>query len=58
MALLKLNHSENFRDNYLSPAMRAGLVEMTHPNTPQNKKQKYRHTNKGNYLKKKLEKTP
>ena len=56
MNLLELKHSGNFRDNYLSPAMAAGLVEMTLPDAQNSKNQKYRLTSKGNDLKKKLEK--
>lgn len=28
--------------NYLSPALKAGLIEMTDPNSPKSPKQKYR----------------
>ena len=34
--------SAGFRKNYLHPAMSAGLVEMTHPESPTAKNQKYR----------------
>ena len=55
MNLLDLHHAGNFRDNYLSPAIEAGYVEMTLPETPKSKKQEYRLTAKGIELKKKLE---
>jgi len=55
MELLGLNHIGNFRNNYLNPAMYAGLIEMTHPDSPKSKNQKYRLTSKGNELKVKTE---
>ncbi|MDD9820811.1 MAG: hypothetical protein OXR07_08040 [Nitrospira sp.] len=42
MAELGLSHRPAFRKNYLHPAMDAGLVEMTHPESPTAKNQKYR----------------
>lgn len=38
---LGLSHRPSFRKNYLSPAMDAGWVEMTHPESPTAKNQKY-----------------
>ncbi|MEI6765321.1 MAG: DUF4062 domain-containing protein [Bacteroidota bacterium] len=55
MELLDLRHSGNFRDNYLYPAIEAGYVEMTLPETPKSIKQKYRLTQKGIELKKGLD---
>ncbi|MCY4244014.1 MAG: Fic family protein [Gammaproteobacteria bacterium] len=42
MAELGLSHRPTFRKNYLRPAMEAGLVEMTRPESPTAKNQKYR----------------
>jgi len=56
MELLGLNHIGNFRNNYLNPAMKAGLIEMTLPDSLKSKNQKYRLTSKGNELKVKTEK--
>ena len=42
MEELGLLHRPTFRKNYLQPAMDAGLVEMTHPESPTAKNQKYR----------------
>jgi len=52
--LLELKHEGNFRDNYLLPALKLGFIEMTDPEKPNNPKQKYRLTNKGKELKKKI----
>lgn len=41
MAAMGLSHRPTFRNNYLRPAMSAGLVEMTHPEPPTAKNQKY-----------------
>ena len=42
MAELGLSHRPTFRKNHLRPAMNAGLVEMTRPESPTAKNQKYR----------------
>ncbi|GHU55792.1 hypothetical protein AGMMS49975_18080 [Clostridia bacterium] len=42
MALLGLKHRPTFRKNYLHPALEAGLIEMTLPETPNASGQKYR----------------
>ena len=55
MRILDLKHSGNFRNNYLYPALEAGLVEMTLPDTPKSKNQKYRLSQKGFVLKNRLE---
>ena len=44
---LALKAEENFRMLYLTPALDAGLVEMTIPDKPRSSKQKYRLTEKG-----------
>jgi len=45
MGLLGLKHRPTFRENYLLPALEAGLVEMTIPDKPNSRKQKYRRKN-------------
>ncbi|TVQ09790.1 MAG: hypothetical protein EA364_13335 [Balneolaceae bacterium] len=52
MNALNLSHRENFKGNYLEPAMKAGLIEMTYPDSPNHPNQKYRLTAEGNKLKK------
>lgn len=47
MTLLELSHRPTFRQNYLHPAISAGLIEMTIPDKPNNRNQKYRLTSKG-----------
>ena len=42
MRAMGLSHRPTFRKNYLHPAMSAGLVEMTRPESPTAKNQKYR----------------
>ena len=44
---LALKVEENFRMLYLSPALEAGLIEMTIPDKPRSSKQKYRLTEEG-----------
>ena len=45
MELLGLKHRPTFRKNYLHPALEAGLIEMTLPDTPSARGQKYRRKN-------------
>ncbi|MDA3799178.1 MAG: AAA family ATPase [Kiritimatiellae bacterium] len=45
--VLKLKSQANFRERYLEPSLKAGLVEMTHPDSPKSPTQKYRLTAKG-----------
>ena len=44
MARVGLAHRGTFRKNYLQPAMDMGLVEMTVPDKPNSRNQKYRKT--------------
>ncbi|MDJ0762577.1 MAG: Fic family protein [Myxococcota bacterium] len=44
MREIGLSHRPTFRNNYLQPALAAGLVEMTEPNKPKSKNQQYRLT--------------
>jgi Fic family protein len=54
MAALKLSHRPTFRNNYLHPALEAGLIEMTVPDKPRAKNQKYRLTAKGKLMRDEL----
>ena len=47
MAALKLGGRRNFLERYLTPAIEAGLVEMTQPDSPRSPTQRYRLTAKG-----------
>ena len=47
MAALGLSHRPTFRDNYIHPALEAGLVEMTRPESPTARNQRYRLTASG-----------
>ncbi|MXX25382.1 MAG: cell filamentation protein Fic [Caldilineaceae bacterium SB0668_bin_21] len=44
MAALGLSDRKHFAGTYLHPGIDAGLVEMTLPDSPRNRKQKYRLT--------------
>jgi ATP-dependent DNA helicase RecG len=44
---LSLRDSEHFRTAYLAPALEAGLIEMTIPDKPASRLQRYRLTEKG-----------
>ena len=46
-ASLGLGHREHFRKEYLQPALKAGFVEMTEPDKPNSRSQRYRLTNTG-----------
>jgi len=46
-SILNVKHRPNFRDNYLHPALDAGLIEMTIPEKPTSRMQKYHLTDKG-----------
>ena len=49
---LGLKHRDTFMENYLKPALEAGLIEMTIPDKPTSSKQKYRLTEQGKQLSK------
>ena len=44
---LGLKHEDHFRNTYLTPTLRAGLIEMTIPDKPRSSKQRYRLTPAG-----------
>lgn len=44
---LGLQDRKSFRERYLKPALAAGLVEMTLPDKPNSRLQRYRLTQKG-----------
>ncbi|EKY11019.1 Fic family protein [Capnocytophaga sp. oral taxon 324] len=52
--MLGLSHRENFRLKYLKPALEQGFIEMTIPDKPNSRLQKYRLTILGKQLKDKL----
>jgi ATP-dependent DNA helicase RecG len=52
--ILKLKNAEHFRKAYLLPAIKAGLVEMTLPDKPKSRLQRYRLTEIGRALQKLL----
>ena len=54
MKLLKISHREHFRDAYIKKAMELNLIEPTIPDKPTSSKQKYRLTQKGRELQKRL----
>lgn len=48
--LLGLKDDDHFREAYLQPALKEGLIEMTLPGKPRSSKQRYRLTRKGRSL--------
>ena len=55
---LGLKHEDHFRSAYLQPALRAGLVEMTIPDKPRSRSQRYRLTPAGRRYLRQMEETP
>ena len=47
MQALSLRHAPTFRKNYLTPALEAGLIERTQPDSPRSPTQRYRLTELG-----------
>ena len=47
---LGLKHLPHLRDAYLNPALKGGLIEMTIPDKPRSRLQKYRLTEKGRQM--------
>ena len=54
MAALGLNHRPTFLYNYLQPAIKTGLIQMTRPESPRSRNQKYRLTPEGVRQKKQM----
>ena len=52
--LLALKDRENFRKLYINEALRVKIIEMTKPDKPNSKSQRYRLTAKGKELQKQL----
>lgn len=50
MAGLGLAHRPTFRRNYLEPALAAGLIERTQPDSPRSPTQRYRLSARGRAL--------
>lgn len=55
MNALSLKDRVNFMRNYLEPALSQGIIEMTQPESPQSPTQKYRLTEKGREVLKRIE---
>jgi ATP-dependent DNA helicase RecG len=51
---LRLSDKRNFNNNYLLPAIKLNLVEMTIPDKPKSRNQRYRLTIPGEELKREL----
>lgn len=49
-SLLGLKDRKSFRDRYLLPSLSSGIIEMTLPDKPNSRHQKYRLTDKGSLL--------
>ena len=56
MNKLQLSHKQSFLQNYIQPALKLELIKMTIPNKPNSRLQKYRLTEKGIELRKKIKK--
>jgi len=54
MVALGLRDRVNFSRIYVEPALSAGLIELTQPNSPKSPSQKYRLTEKGKQLRETL----
>ncbi len=54
-AALELRDRRSFTDAYLKPALAAGLIEMTFPDTPTSRNQRYRRTAAGEALAQRME---
>jgi hypothetical protein len=44
---LGLKDRFHFRDSYIIPGLKSGVIEMTQPNSPKSPTQRYRLTSKG-----------
>ena len=54
---MMLGDGQNFLSTYLNPAIEAGLVEMTLPDRPTSRNQRYRRTPAGDVLAQKIKGT-
>ena len=54
MARLNLRHKPTFQKNHLNPALAAGFLEMSQPDSPRSPTQRYRLTAPGKELKTQL----
>ena len=54
-AALKLRDRRSFIDTYLEPTLAAGFIEMTLPDKPNSRYQRYRRTPAGEALARRLE---
>jgi DNA-binding PadR family transcriptional regulator len=52
---LGMSHRGTFRKNYLDPAIEAGYVEMTQPDSPRSPTQRYRLTPAGREVVQKIQ---
>ena len=52
--LLRIAHRPHFLETYLNPALKAGLIEMTLPDKPTSRNQRYRRTSAGEALARQL----
>ena len=52
--LLGLNDEKHFRENYQQKSLKLGILEMTIPDKPSSRLQKYRLTKKGRAIQKQL----
>jgi predicted HTH transcriptional regulator len=55
MLKMNLKNRPKFSSNYIQPALKAGIIEMTIPDKPNSRLQKYRLTEQGRKLKEKLQ---
>ncbi|MEI6753923.1 MAG: ATP-binding protein [Paludibacter sp.] len=49
--VLQLKHDDYFRVEYILPALESGVIEQTHPESPNHPQQHYKLTEKGKQLK-------
>ena len=54
---LQLKNDENFRLQYILPALESGMIEMKYPDSPKHPEQRYRLTELCKQLKRNLEKS-
>lgn len=50
MELCGLKDAKSFRETYLQPSLKAGIIEMLYPDSPKAPNQKYRLTDKGRMI--------